>query len=344
MEKPVNVVVIGYGYAGRCFHSYLIKLTPGLTLYGVASRRAEIREQIEKEQGCRAYLSFEAVLNDPAVDVVVLATPNSTHAKLAIQAMNAGKHVVTDKVMCLTLEECDQMIECSQRNRRILSVFQNRRWDGDFLTLKKLVAEGKLGKLRWLEMAWQGFGPMRGWRARADFGGGRYYDLGAHLVDQALLFFSSPVDSVYCRLQFDFQPVDTESNALLLITFAEGTTAICDLSSLNTIVKPRFYACGTEATFIKYGLDPQEQAMVAGDIDRAKEEPYFYGRLKKSDGQEEVIPTLPGRWRSFYENIAQVLSGKAELAVKPEEVRRTIAVLAAGRQSAGQGQVLRISV
>jgi len=341
MSEEINTVVVGYGYAGRCFHSYLIKLTPGLRLYGIASRNPETQEKIRQEQSCRVYQSLEEVLKDEAVELVVLATPNSTHAEMAVKAMQAGKHVVTDKVMCLNLKQCDWMIETSHRTKRLLSVFQNRRWDGDFLTLKKLVDTGKLGKLRWLEMSWQGFGPMRGWRARAEMGGGRYYDLGAHLVDQALLFFSSPIETVYGRLHHDFENSDTESSALLVITFVEGSTAVCDLSSLNTISKPRFYACGTQGTFIKYGLDPQEKAMVAGDIDAAREDPCFYGRWKKSTGEEEVIPTLPGRWRSYYENIAEVLRGKAELLVKPEQVRQVIAVLEAGIISARKCQVVK---
>ncbi|HOF89417.1 MAG TPA: Gfo/Idh/MocA family oxidoreductase, partial [Armatimonadota bacterium] len=192
MREP-RAVVIGYGFAGRSFHSYLIGITPGLRLHGVASRDAATRARIVAERSCRAYASFDAVLDDPEVDLVVLATPNSTHCALAIQALHAGKHVVTDKVMCLTLDECDRMIAAAAESGKLLSVFQNRRWDGDFLTLKSLIADGRLGEPRWIEMAWQGFGAWGGWRGQAAMGGGKLYDLGAHLIDQLVLLFPQPI-------------------------------------------------------------------------------------------------------------------------------------------------------
>ena len=144
MEKP-NVVVIGYGFAGRCFHAYLVGLASGLNLYGIATSRSEARDQIQRDLGVKTFRHFDEVLADPAVDLVVLATPNDLHAPHAIQAMAAGKHVVTDKPMCLSMAEADQMIAASQAHDRLLSVFQNRRWDGDFLAVKDALGQGLLG-------------------------------------------------------------------------------------------------------------------------------------------------------------------------------------------------------
>lgn len=342
MPEP-RAVVIGYGFAGKCFHSYLIGITPGLRLHGVASRDAATRARIETERGCRAYASFEEVLADPDVDLVVLATPNSTHCDLAIQALRAGKHVVTDKVMCLTLDECDRMIAASRESGRLLSVFQNRRWDGDFLTLKSLIADGKLGDPRWIEMAWQGFGAWGGWRGQAVMGGGKLYDLGAHLIDQLVLLLPQTIERVYCRMHHDLPVTDTESQAMVVIEFAGGATAVCDASSLAAIQKPRIHAFGTGGTFIKYGVDPQEASMIAEHIDNAVEDPSLYGRY--SDGKSEtVIPTLPGRWRSYYENIRDVLTTGTEPAVKLSEVRRAIAVLDAAFQSARERRVVEVNI
>lgn len=342
MSKP-RAVVIGYGFAGKCFHSYLISITPGLELHGVASRSEETRQRIAAERHCRAYVSFEEVLKDKAVDLVVLATPNSTHADLAIRAMKAGKHVVTDKVMCLTLKDCDRMVAASRKTGRILSVFQNRRWDGDFLTLKKAMSDGRLGDVRWIEMAWQGFGAWGGWRGQAAMGGGKLYDLGAHLIDQLVLLFPQRITSVYCRMHHDIQETDTESQAMVTIGFEGGRTAICDTSSLAVICKPRFHAFGTKGTFIKYGFDPQEKAMIDGHIDHAKEDPQHFARIH--DGEtESVVPTLPGRWRSYYENIADVLTKGAEPAVKLSEVRRAIAVFDAAFRSARTGRVVSLDI
>ena len=249
--------------------------------------------------------------------------------------------MVSDKVMCLSLADCDRMIEAAKQNDRFLSVFQNRRWDGDFLTLQKLITDGDLGTVRWVEMAWQGFGAWGGWRGQTALGGGRFYDLGAHLVDQAIMLFPQPVETVYCRMHRDFPSADVESEALIIITFAGGGTAVCDLSSLTTISKPRFLAHGDQATFEKYGLDPQEAAMIAGDIDSATEPPASNGRIRSGDKTEHLVSTLPGRWRNYYENIADVLLHGAEPLVKLAEVRRAISVLEAARHSAETGTVVR---
>lgn len=341
MTDP-RAVVIGYGYAGRSFHSYLINLTPGLTLHGVVSSSAEKRQQIEQERGCKAYSSFGEVLADPAVDLVVLATPNDLHATYAIQAMEAGKHVVTDKPMAVTLAEADKMVAAAKRTGKLLSVFQNRRWDGDYLTVRKLLDEGQLGTVRWIEMAWQRWGAPRGWRGQAEKGGGRLYDLGAHLVDQLLQLFPQPVAAVYCRTHHDFSHTDVESHALITVHFANGATGVCDLSSMSAIDKPRFKIYGDRATFIKYGLDPQEEAMRAGQIDTAINREDSYGQL--NDGTTEtVIPTVPGRWRSYYENVRDAVNGEAELAVKATEVQRVMVVLDAAFRSAASGQVVPIT-
>ena len=340
MSNP-RAAVIGYGYAGRSFHSYLISLTPGLTLHGIASSDPAKREQIVRERHCKAYSSFDEVIADPAVDLVVLATPNDVHADLAIRAMEAGKHVVTDKPMCVTLAEADAMVATAERTGRVLSIFQNRRWDGDFLTVQQLLAEGKLGQVRWAELAWQRWGAPRGWRGEAAKGGGRLFDLGAHLLDQLLLLFPQPIAGVYCRIHYDFPDRNVESHALLTVHFADGATGVCDLSSLSAINKPHVHIFGDKGTFIKYGLDPQEDAMRAGQIDTAVEDPALYGKLH--DGTTEtIIPTHPGRWRSYYENIHDVLTNGAELAVKPQQVRRVMAVFDAAFRSAQTGQVVAV--
>jgi scyllo-inositol 2-dehydrogenase (NADP+) len=335
----INTVVVGYGRAGRAFHCYLVELAPGLKLYGVVSGCAEKRREIASERGLHAFASMEDALADPEVKLVVLATPHSTHAPLAIQAMNAGKNVVTDKVMCLNLAEYDRMIAAAEANDVMLSCFQNRRWDGDYLTVRKLIADGRLGDVRWLESAWQGFRCSRGWRGDTAMGGGKLYDLGPHLIDQICLIFPEPIESVYCRMHHDYPDSNVESEALVVIHFAGGRTAVCDFSSMAAIRKPRFHVRGTRGAFQKFGLDPQEGAMSAGDIDAAVEPPEAYGVF--SDGEtEETVPTVAGRWRCYYENIAAVLNDGAEPAVKLTQLRRQIAVIDTAFTSARTGQVV----
>jgi scyllo-inositol 2-dehydrogenase (NADP+) len=142
----IRTAVIGYGFAGRSFHAYLVGLTPGLELHGIASRKLETQEKIRARGDCRVYTSFDEVLADPEIELVVLATPNDVHCEYSVRALEAGKNVVVDKPMCLNLAECDQMIAAAQKSGKMLSVFQNRRWDGDFLTVKQLMDEGKVGR------------------------------------------------------------------------------------------------------------------------------------------------------------------------------------------------------
>ncbi len=343
LDHAPRAVVIGYGFAGRGFHSYLIGLDSGLSLHGVASRSPETQQRIAKERGCKVYDSFERVLEDKDVDLVVLATPNNMHCELAVRALAAGKHVVTDKVMGLNLAECDRMIAAARSAQRLLSVFQNRRWDGDFLTVRKLIGEGRLGAVRRLEMAWTGFGMWGGWRGTRAAGGGKLYDLGAHLADQICQLMPGRITSVSARLQYDDPRFDVESDALVMAGFEDGATAILETSSICAISKPRFYVTGSGGTFVKYGLDPQEAAMLKGNIDASRETPPQDGRF--SDGKADVVvPTEAGRWRSYYENIAAVLTKGAPLAVTPESVRRGVALLETALQSARSGTEIHTSI
>lgn len=337
--KEVRAVVVGCGWWGRSCHCYLIGLTPGITLHGVVSSSAEKREKVRAELECNTYADIDSAVADPAVDLVILATPGYTHADLAVRALDAGKNVVTEKVMCLNLAECDRMIEAAEKSGKLLTVFQNRRRDGDFLTLKKLIADGELGNLRWVEMAWQGFGAWGSWRGDSSKGGGRFYDLGAHLMDQILQLFPEKMQSVYCRMHHDFDTKDVESETMIVVGFESGATAICDVSSMAAISKPRFYARGTGATWMKHGVDPQEAAMMKSDIDSAKENPDNYGTLK-SKSEEKVVPTLHGRWRDYYENIVDVIANGAEPIVKVSEARSVMAALDSALRSARTGKAI----
>ena len=336
-----RIAVIGYGWWGRDCHCRLLKLADSLELCGVATNDPAKLDAIRSQQGCRAFPSYDAAFDDPDVGAVVIATPSHTHTDLAIRALAAGKHVVTDKAMCLTLADCDRMIAASESAGRLLTVFQNRRLDDDFRTLQACMANGSLGDVRWLETAWQGFGAWGGWRGQAALGGGRFYDLGAHLVDQIALLFPERITNVFCRMPRDFPDADVDSECLIVVDFEGGRTAICDLSSRNAFPKPRFCVHGTKATYLQYGLDPQEAALMAGDIDGAHPDPAHVARLKGA-GAEEDVPRVPGRWRLFYENLAEVLTRGALPLVKLPEARRAIGILDAARRSAETGE--RVSV
>jgi scyllo-inositol 2-dehydrogenase (NADP+) len=342
-----NVVVVGYGNAGRSFHSYLIGLEPRLRLHGICARDEAKRQQAAEQRKCRTYAAFDEVLADAAVDLVVLATPHDTHAPLAIAALDAGKHVVSDKVMCLNGAECDAMTAAAERSGKLLTVFHNRRWDGDFLTVQSLISENRLGDVRWIEMSWQRYGVWGGWRASVEKGGGRTYDLGPHLIDQALLLFPEPVESVHARMHRDWPDAPTESHCAVTLSFAGGRTIVIDVGSMTRWPKPRFHVVGTQATFVKYGEDPQEPAMIAGDIDAANEPEANFGKLytgqTKTDHAATTVPTLPGRWRNFYENVADVLVNGAAPAVTLPQMRKLMTVMDAVFASARTGDVVQLA-
>ncbi len=199
------------------------------------------------------------------------------------------------------------------------------------------MADGRLGDVRWLETAWQGFGAWGGWRGQAALGGGRFYDLGAHLIDQIAVLFPERITGVFCRMAHDFPDADVDSECLIVVDFEGGRTAVCDLSSLCAFPKPRFCAHGSLATYVQYGMDPQEAALMAADIDAACPDPAHAARLKGREAEEDV-PRVPGRWRDFYENLAAVLTQGASPLVTLPEARRTIGILDAARRSAETGE------
>jgi scyllo-inositol 2-dehydrogenase (NADP+) len=344
-DKPVSTAVVGYGFAGRCFHSYLVSLAPGLQLQGVVSSRQEARRDITRRLGVRAYERFEDVLADDEIELVVLATPNDLHAPQAIAALGAGKHVVTDKPMSLDGSEADAMIEAAERADRHLSVFQNRRWDSDYLTLRRCLDEGTLGRLVYAQLAWGQFGAPGSWRGEAERGGGKFVDLGAHMIDQALQLVDAPLQRVYARFGDGGLSNDVEDHAHCILTFGDDTDIHIVTSSLARLQMPRWYVLGTDGAFVKEGVDPQERCMIAGDIDAAREEESLWPRIARTVAGQPTQMTMqpvPGRWRSYYENVADAIRGRATLAVTAGSVRQVMAVLDAARVSVAEGRAIDV--
>jgi len=350
VTPPINVGVIGYGYSGRNFHCYLIGFERRLRLYGVVTRDPERRRSAEREYGVRVFGSLGEMLGDENIQLVVVATPHDTHAPLAIQAMEAGRHVVVEKIMCMNTAEADAMIEASRRNGVMLTVFHNRRWDGDYLTVRKALKDGLLGRPYLIEESLLGYRervmPDR-WRSQMKQSGGILYDWGAHFLDHAIQLARAPVDRVFCLATRRRGEVDIESYLRCLIHFEDDLTFGIELGNMARIDRPRWYVLGELGALTKTGVDPQERAMNAGDIDAAVEDPRDYARVRTVvDGEvrDMTIPTLRGDWKAFYRNVADHLVDGKELAVKPEEVRRAVAVAEAARRSAEEGRSVELHV
>src|SRR3954447_6073491 len=223
MSEPIGVGVLGYGYAGRSFHAYLLRFEPRLKLQAVASRAPERRERAEQDYpGVRTYETLEQMLEDSGVQLVIVATPHHVHAEECIRSMDAGRHVVVDKLMCLSTAEADRMIAARDRNRVLFSVFHNRRWDGDYLTLRSALASGLIGAPRSFEIGSWRYGAPRNWRGRKAEVGSILHDWGAHFIDQMFQLVPGRAVSVTPRAQSDWPELDVKSYIGADITFDSG--------------------------------------------------------------------------------------------------------------------------
>jgi len=350
MKVPINVGVIGYGYSGRNFHSYLIGLERRLELYAVCARNPEKRMLAEKEYSAKTFNNVEDMLKDEEIHLVVVATPHDTHARLAIQSMDAGKHVVVEKIMCMNTSEANVMIEASKRNNVMLTVFHNRRWDGDYLTVRKVIEDGLIGRPYLIEESLLRYetriNPDR-WRSQMKRGGGILYDWGAHCLDHAIQIGKAPVDRVYCFSTSRRNEVDIESYVKCLIHFEDDLTFGIELGDMARINRPRWYVLGELGALTKTGVDPQERAMNMKYIDAAVENSEDYALVRTEiNGTtcEMRIQTIRGDWKEFYRNVADHLIDGKDLAVKPEEVRRSIAIAEAAKKSAEKGRTIEVNI
>lgn len=334
----VNVGIVGFGYAGKCFHSYLVNITEGLNLYAIVSSSEEKRKEAENNYGVRTYEKIDQLLEDDNVSLVVLATPHYTHCPLAIKAIEAGKNVVVDKIMCMNGKEADEMVKKAKEKKVVLSVFQNRRWDWDFLTVKKIIEEGIIGKVHRIESTITGYKKPKGWRGIKEESGGILFDWGAHLVDQAMIIGNYEIDSVWCEIQ-DFgkwEDVNIGNFGRIVMNFKNGLVYEIMISNCLKFEKPRWLIYGDCGTAVKYGIDPQERAMLKGNIEKADEPVENFTRIwKESNGDFELIvmPSIRGNWKSYYQNISDVLNKGEELFVKAEECRKCMYVFDAALRS-----------
>jgi scyllo-inositol 2-dehydrogenase (NADP+) len=339
----IRTGLIGYGLAGSAFHAPLIDATEGLALAAIASSRTEV---ISRDWPGVPAVSVEAVLGDPAIELVVIATPNTTHAPLAHMAIKAGKHVVIDKPFALDANEGVTLARLAESRGRVLSVFHNRRWDGDFLSVRKLLDRDALGEMRLYEARWDRFRPAikNGWREEAGPGSGLLADLGPHLIDQALVLFGMPraisadlvaqrgealVDD-YFELTLDYGPM----------------RAILSASTLVAAPRPRFAAHGTGGSFVKYGLDPQEMWMRNGgrpaDPGYGEDRPEFFGTLTDVESAATRIPTERGDYRAFYEGAVRTIVQGAPPPVAPADAIDGLRLIELARRSAAEGRRIAI--
>lgn len=342
MPSPANVALLGYGLAGSVFHAPFISATPGLRLAIVVTGNDERRAQALREHPNAVVVgTADEVWNRAAeLDLVVVATPNSSHVSLARAALDVGLPVVVDKPLARNAAEGQGLVEAARERGLMLTVFQNRRWDGDFLTVRRLLDEGRLGRVHRFESRFERWRPQPGggWRERAgaEEAGGLLYDLGSHLVDQALQLFG-PVSDVYAEVDVQREGAEVDDDDFLALEHESGVRSHLWMSALAADRGPRFRVLGGRAAFSKYGLDVQEEALRAGGSPTEPgwgEEPRErWGRLVV-DGEEREVPTEPGSYGAFYAGVEQSLSSSLPPPVDPRDAVAVLEVLDAARAKA----------
>ena len=357
-EKPLRVAIIGYGLAGAVFHAPLLASTPGMIVAAIVTSDPERRIQALRDfPKVTLYASVEALWRDAArYDLVVIATPNRLHVPLGIAAFEAGLPVVVDKPMAPSVVEAQKLIDASKKAGKLLTVFQNRRWDNDFRTVRSLLDADLdlLGTVTRFESRFERYRPIPrhdAWRelGGTDEAGGLLYDLGSHLIDQALILFGNPT-KVYAEIERRRVGVQVDDDTFVALQFSEGVRAHLWMSSVMRIPGPRMRISGLRGTYEKWGLDPQEAALRDGQRpghpDWGREPRDKWGHLSTDISGIHIdgpIEMLPGAYEQFYTflRVALVMGGPPP--VDPLEVLDSLRVLEAAQESAARGVTVDIS-
>lgn len=330
----INVALLGYGLSGRYLQAPFYAVHPGFRVARVMTTRAgELRANFpDLTPTARA----EEVFADPAIDLVSIATPNATHYDLARAALEAGKHVLVDKPACATAAELRELRTLATAKGLLLFVFQNRRWDSDFLTVRRLLQNGDLGRLVAYEARYDRWKPTpnaKAWKETPSPGAGMLYDLGAHLIDQAIACFGVP-DHVSGRTWVQ-RSFSTIPDAFDLHFEYDGFVADLSCSLLVREPTPRYRLHGDKGAFVKYGIDVQEDQLKAGrlptDHDFGREPEKFYGRMvtEREDGQlfDGHYGTLKGRWLALFDNMYDAITKGAAPAVDLDDVLAQLEII-----------------
>ncbi len=345
----INVALASYGMSGLVFHGPLLSVHPNFRLHSVLERN--LSESAERYPEVKLVRTYEDLLADDSVEVIVVNTPNPYHFDMAKAALQAGKHVVVEKPFTNTVQEGEQLIALAEEKGRVLTVFQNRRWDSDFLTVQKVLAADVLGTVVEYEAHYDRFRNFiqpDTWKEDDGPGAGILYNLGSHMIDQALVLFGMP-KTLFAKLSIQ-RAGGQAPDAYHLILGYESMQVVLKLSYLVRDQGPRYKVLGSEGTFTKYGLDPQEDLLKLGvspDNSRIGQEPETdWGTL------DTVINGLPirgtvasetGDYTRFYDNLYQALQGKEALAVPAAEALSVIRLIELAYRSNDSGQELSVN-
>jgi scyllo-inositol 2-dehydrogenase (NADP+) len=350
-EGPIRVALIGYGLAGAVFHGPLISSTPGMSLATIVTGDPERRARASSDHPDAQLLAGVDALWQRAADhdLVVVATPNRSHVPLGLAALEAGLPVVIDKPMAPTAEEGRRLMAEATERDLLLAVFQNRRWDGDFLTVRGLLSEDALGPIVRFESRFERWRPRvlpEAWRERGDpeEAGGLLFDLGSHLIDQAVVLFGPP-RTVYAEVDRRRPSAEVDDDVFVALEHEAGVRSHLWMSVLAAIPGPRMRVMGMRAAYEKFGLDVQERALSEGarpdDPDWGREPPDRWGRLSTGDG-ERTVETEPGAYPEFYRGIAASLRDGTPPPVDLEDSVAVLRIIETAQESARTKGVVEV--
>ena len=340
MSEPVRIGLVGYGLGGRYFHAPLIASAENCEFLGVVTTSPERRRQVAEDLGRPAFADLEELASVGA-EAVAISTPAATHVTLTQQALRLGLAVVCDKPFAPDANQARSTVELAEQLQVPLTVYQNRRWDSDFLTLRELLRQGELGTLTVFESRFERFRPGHGPGAA---GLGTLLDFGSHLADQALIL-AGRVSGVYAEVHHRTDPSGLDDDVFVALTHESGVQSHLWGSLWQGAPGPRFRAAGTEGTYVIQDVDGQEAELRSGASPASKpgqwgvEPPERWGRILRGDAGEPV-PSARGAWDLFYPAFAKAVRGTQPVPVDPWDAVATAAVLDAARASARTAQVV----
>ncbi|MEE1199899.1 MAG: Gfo/Idh/MocA family oxidoreductase [Christensenellales bacterium] len=346
----MNWALIGYGGMGK-WHTETVAQLDSFSISGIWDI-SEQRRALARENQLHVYSSLEALLADPAIDVVTIATPNDLHRPLAIQAMQAGKNVVCEKPVTLSSDDLQAMIDCSRDTGKLLTVHQNRRWDEDYLVVKQLYEKGTLGPVFNIESRVHGSRGVPGdWRNRRLPGGGMILDWGVHMLDQLLQIVHEDVVSVYCTISHVTND-EVDDGFKSIITFGSGLTAQVEVGTSNFVNLPRWYVQGQNGTAVIRDWDLSGEIVMVSDWEKRDAVPVVTaaGLTKtmapRTDDtiQRYPLPRVSSDVRNFYRNVEQAIEGKAKPLVTHPQIMRVMKLMEALHRSAERNETIHTRI
>ncbi len=353
MAKTIHVGLIGFGMAGRLFHAPFITAVAGLNLRKIKANRPESINYAKQHYPDAVVVATEQeIFEDATIDLIVIATANPTHYTLAKAALQAGKHVLVDKPFTITSAEADELISLAKEKQKILTVYQNRRWDSDFKTIRKVLDANLLGNIVEYEAHFDRFRieiKPDTWKEENLPGAGILYDLGTHLIDQALVLFGEPLE-VYADIRTQRQNSKIPDYFEVILCYST-VKVILKAGMLVRETGPHFILHGDKGSFVKYGMDVQEAALKTGSFPTSTpnwgaEPESQWGVLSTEINGVAFrgkIASETGNYSGVYQNIYKAILGQEELEVKPEQARNTIRIIEIAMQSSREKRSIKYS-